>query len=467
MGPYLTGFDTMAHYVPTVLHWQQGNVDLASFIGTAPLFYSLVVVLISGGTSLFIVTKALAVVLMGLLGLSLFWFAQKGLGWGATKSLSVALLGTIYFVALRVSWDMLRTELALILLFAALTLLSCRGGFFVSWKRYVPLSVLMILVILSGQLVAAILLAVLSVVFFFDLFRKRFGVAGKLALVSLPSIILFAATYFFSTAVPEYRLIFGFSQTDGWLSIFGFSSYEALAVSAGGFLLYCFLPLLPFVILGLRRLKNLPLLVWVVFCLVLSFVPLVSPSNLRWTMLLVYPFAFFAVEGVSLLRTIRWRRCQSKMFAGALVFVIASTSIVSGSFVLLPPETPSPISGGITSYLYQIPSSMLQNTVSIADCPNVAHAVDWLGSHVNSSDRVLSHRAFYGWAYAGLNSSQIVLYEYDNPADVAPQVASGVIGSIYLIWWVNGQGWYGQRDVSSDFSVVYVEGDIAVYRYVV
>ena len=27
MGPYLVGFDTVAHYVPTTLHWLDGNVD--------------------------------------------------------------------------------------------------------------------------------------------------------------------------------------------------------------------------------------------------------------------------------------------------------------------------------------------------------------------------------------------------------------------------------------------------------
>jgi len=183
-------------------------------------------------------------------------------------------------------------------------------------------------------------------------------------------------------------------------------------------------------------------------------------------MLLVYPFAFFAVEGVSALKCIRWRKIELKLGAGAAVFLIAVTCLFSGALLVLPPETPNaPLSESINLYLHQIPSSMLQNTVSINDCSDVALAVEWLGSHMNSSDRVLSHRAFYGWETAALNSSQVVLYEYDNPADVAPAVSSQVGGLVYVVWWVSGEGWYGQPSLREDFHSVYVSGRIAVYLY--
>ncbi len=466
MGPYVTGFDTMAHYVPTVLQWQRGGVDLGGFLATAPLFYSFVVFFVSGGGSLIVVLKVFSVVLHGFLGLSVFGYAKKGLGWSSAKSLAVALLGTLYFVALRVSWDMLRTELALIFFFAALMLYSFRGEFFVSWKRYVLLAVSMMLVVLSEQLMAAILFGVLGLTFLYDLSKRRRLEAGRLLAVSLPAVALFFAMFFLSPAVPEYRLIFGFSQTDGWLALFGFSSYTSLFVSALGFLFFCFLPLLPFVVLGFRRLKNIQLYVWVLFCVVMSFVPLVSPSNLRWTMLLVYPFAFFAVEGVSLLKNVRWRKFELKLGAGATVFLVAVTCVFSGALLVLPPETSNaPLSENLNFFVFQIPSSMLQNTVSITDCPDVAASVQWLGSHLESGDRVLSHRAFYGWETAALNSSQVVLYEYDNPAEVAPSVSSQTDGSVYVVWWVNGEGWYGQASLSGAFHAVYVSGRIAVYQY--
>jgi hypothetical protein len=64
-----------------------------------------------------------------------------------------------------------------------------------------------------------------------------------------------------------------------------------------------------------------------------------------------------------------------------------------------------------------------------------------------------------------VNPDQLVLYEYDNPANAAKTVAQGGQSKIYLIWWVNGEGWYGQPTVSSVFGEVYHSGEIAIYLY--
>jgi len=467
MGPYLTGFDTMAHYVPTVLHWQAGNVDLGSFLATAPLLYSIVVLLVSGGGSLILVLKVLSVVLHGFLGLAIFGYARRGIGWGSTKSLAVALLGTLYFVAMRTSWDFLRTEIALIFFFVTLMLFSFQSNFSSSIKRYGLLAVAMVLVVLSEQLIAAILFGVIGLTFLYNLAKKKRLETGRLVAVSLPAVVLFFAVFFLSPNVSEFRLIFGFSQSDGWLALFGFSSYGALLSSAVVFLLFCFLPFLPFVALGFRRLKNLQLYIWVILCTVLTFFPLVSPSNLRWAMLLVYPFAFFVVEGVSRIRRASLRRIAPKLYASSGAFLVLVTCVFSGGFVFFTPELPfAYFSAPISQYTHQIPTSMLQNTVSINDCPDVVDSMQWLNDHMNQSDCLLSHRAFYGWVTYYLNSSQIVLYEYDDPAEVAPNVSFRVDGSVYLVWWVNGQGWYGQSSVSSEFHEVYASGRIAVYQYI-
>ena len=70
----------------------------------------------------------------GFLGLSIYGYAQKGLGWSPKKSIATALLGTLYFVALRVSMDSLRNMLGLVFFFVVLTLFSLgeRKGY--SWK---------------------------------------------------------------------------------------------------------------------------------------------------------------------------------------------------------------------------------------------------------------------------------------------------------------------------------------------
>ena len=124
MAPYLCGFDTIAHYVPTSLSWLNNGVSCSSYVATAPLFYSVVVSLVWLGGPLFTVLKIVPCVLHGFLGLSMFGYAKIGLGWSSQKSIVPAFIGTLYFVALRISWDMLREELALVCFFAFLILLA-------------------------------------------------------------------------------------------------------------------------------------------------------------------------------------------------------------------------------------------------------------------------------------------------------------------------------------------------------
>ena len=96
------------------------------------------------------------------------------------------------------------------------------------------------------------------------------------------------------------------------------------------------------------------------------------------------------------------------------------------------------------SYSDQIPSSMLQNTLPLTDCQSTANALEWFKNNVNYTAILLTHTAFYGWALLTLNESQVRNYGFDDPATAAMAVAKEGYSQIYLIWWVNGQGWYGQ-----------------------
>ena len=141
-------------------------------------------------------------------------------------------------------------------------------------------------------------------------------------------------------------------------------------------------------------------------------------------------------------------------------------SVLSLGFMLMPPQNPFPyFAEPVNGYIYQIPTSMLQNTVPKIDCPDTVNALQWFKNNVDSSAVLLTHRAFYGWAMLTVNASQIVLYEYDNPANAANTVAQQGHSKIYLIWWINGQGWYGQPTVPSSFEEVYHSGEIAIYSY--
>ena len=239
-----------------------------------------------------------------------------------------------------------------------------------------------------------------------------------------------------------------------------------MLLSEAGFFLFCFLPLLPFLLLGIWRLKNFQIRSWLVVSLILLFVPLVSPSNLRWVLMLTYPLAFCVVEGLSRLKSVSWKRFGFTLRRIGVIYLVLMVSVLSFGFVLMTPQSPFPyFAEPVNGYIYQIPSSMLQNTVPKSDCADTVNALQWFKNNVDSSAVLLTHRAFYGWAMLTINPNQIVLYEYDNPAISANTAVQQGHKEIYLIWWTNGHGWYGQPTVPSSFEEVYHSGEIAIYLY--
>ncbi len=169
-GPYIVGFDTMGFYVPNTLLWLQNGFELWGYLTFAPLFYTLLMSVVGAGIPIIIALKVLPPLFLGLLSLSIYFFARNGLGWSSHKSLMPALLGTIYFVALRISWDMLRNELGLIFLFVALTLLTKKTND--KKRNYLFLSLLSFAVVLSHQLTSVLLIGILAFTIVIGFFQR-------------------------------------------------------------------------------------------------------------------------------------------------------------------------------------------------------------------------------------------------------------------------------------------------------
>ncbi len=174
----------------------------------------------------------------------MYGYARRGLGWSPKKSIVPALVGTLYFVALRVSWDAFREELALIFFFVVLMLLVTKAGDSgkFSWKRYVAFSLALAAVVLSNQVVAVLVLGVLLFTVIYKLIRENRVDAVRIILFSLPAVLLFFAIFYLSPAVPEYRLIFGFPTTTltaGWRCLVT-PLILAMLANEAGFFLYCF-----------------------------------------------------------------------------------------------------------------------------------------------------------------------------------------------------------------------------------
>jgi len=459
MGPFLVGFDSIAYYVPSVYSWIRHGVDFWRFMADVPLLYCIVTSPTLLGIDVVLALKVVAPLLHGLLALAVYCYASHALGWSPRKSFFATLLVTLYFVALRISWDFLRNELALAFLFVALTMLY-KG--FNCWKTWTLLPLTMIAVTLSHELVTVIMFVIVVATISRLLFKKECVEARNLVLASLPAALLFLFIIYAKCRVSSGEFLtvlvsFPVKESEGWLSLFGFSSYQNMVINMLGFLLYCYLPMLPLAMMGVKFLKNIQIESWTLWSLGAILFPVISQSaefgGYRWTLMLTYPLSFYAVEALTNVRQ-KSRR----------LLVLFVLGILTASFIAMP------YGYGIFAvrqYTLYIPSSMLQNSVPLSDCQDTINVLRWLKNNVDENARLLAHRAFYGWVVLMLNEGQIIHYEYGNPERVAREAAQLGYDPVYLIWWVNSYGWYGQPTVSSSFREVCRSGRIAIYTYTV
>jgi hypothetical protein len=453
MGRYLVGFDLMGYYFPEITTWLAEGMPLQGYttgiplLTTAPLFYFILIGFISIGFPLSITLKVLPSILHGFLALVMYYYARRVMAWSEKKSLLVSLFGTFYFVALRVSWDLLRNQLALSLLFVALILLQKSGN---KARSYLALSMLLPLIVITNQLITVLILFIVIVTIIHRILVKELRKSINLVVASLPAILLFLYIAF---------LQFNVEHDVNWLVHFGFSSYSHMALTMLGLLLYCYWPLLVFVVKGIRDLKNLQLRAWVLICLVLTFISVREGVENRWVFLLTYPFAFFTVDAVATLRrVVKLKGYQHHVIAIFSIIVI----VLSGSFIAMPNTAPFPYFQAWPMQKY-IPSSMLQNTIALEDCPDTENALDWVNSRMEDHSLFIAHTAFYGWALQTLNVTHTQHYGWGNPAQAAEEAKTMGYTNVYTIWWVRGLGW--NPPMPDAFQMVYQSNRIAIYEY--
>jgi len=459
MREYLVGFDTIGFYVPSTIEWAKTGVDFLFFMADAPLLYLFTIGVVSAGGSIVLFIKILSPLLLGLLGLTIYFYANRVLSWSSKKSLLVVLFSTLYFVALRISWDMLRSELGLIFLFLSLILLQKSGR---SIKATALLSLTLGLVVLSHQLITVIMFVILVATLFSSYRNKRMVEVKRILLGSIPAGLLFLLILYVNYFVYSLPAI-GFSMrySAGFNALIGASHFD-FVINTLGFLAFCYLPLLPFIFFGARGFKsNIQLKAWIFWLFIPLILVVISPEPFlvggvlpyRWILFLMIPLAFYAAQGFA---SIRW----------AWIKVVVSIFLVllSVSFIVLPNESACTYFSYYPSY---VPKSMLQNTLQLSDCEDAFNALNWARSNLPQNASLLTHQAFYGWATLLFDFDSLVYYGFDDPAVIAQELSYSSSSTLYLVWWVNGSGWYGQESVSYLFQDVYHSGNIAIYKFMI
>ena len=287
----------------------------------------------------------------------------------------------------------------------------------------------------------------------------------KLILCSVPAVLLFSLILYINYFIFSSPLV-GYSvDYAGGFEALTTLSHPGLIFDTLGFLAFCYLPLVPLLIFGLKRSKsNIQLKAWMLWICIPLAIVIVSPTAFflggvlpfRWILLLTYPLSFYAVEGFFAIKW-NWQKIVYKIAVG---FIIALLTV---SFMVLPNSGASGYFGAYPTY---VPKSMLQNTIQLSDCQDTANALLWAKNNMPSNGYLLVHEAFYGWASLSFNSSQLLPYFFSSPTDVVGKIHQDNPSSqLYLIWWVNGTGWYGQPTVPASFNELYHSGNIAIYQY--
>jgi hypothetical protein len=471
-GPYPIGFDTI-RYISDIQTGYVFSIGPIGFFKGTNLFYLLATLPYWLSHNAVLTMNVLGPIMLGLLSFMIYLYARKSLCWTGWKSLLVAVLVGVYFVSLRNSWDLYRQTLGIIFLLGALISLK----YFSSPRRYYVSSVLMLFTVLSHELAAAILFFVIGIQALNCILKKSAREFMALLLCSILPLVIFL----FQIYTPQDGSIHLPSVAVATSPSLGLSLY------IGGLIIFCYALISPFIFLGAVKLGNTYLLSWILLCLGIPLLEMVDPNLplyfwYRWILLLVYPLMFFFVEGLYQV----WRYSSQnkskvkKIFLKAFVIVyLISIFTLSGFYLTTTPDNPTPYLQ-LSPYYSSIPSSMLQNSISIKDNPSIVDCFNWINLNITANSAVIEHYALYDLAIIYVHNHSIVsigqqsstwsnnqntttyLERMELTAEV--ELSSGH-DAVYTVWWTEGKGWYGIPALSTNFKEVFHSGNLAVYSF--
>lgn len=481
--PYPIGFDTV-YYAARMKHcviWPHWSTLFTS----TWLLYALTVPLYTlSSVDPFLLLKVVAPLLYGLNVTGIYYFADKALSWGVKKSLFAGGFFAVQLASLRISWDLLRNTLGMGVLLFALPFIDRLNS-----KRGIACFIsLSLLTVFAHEYAAVTLLViVLGSVFWRFVRRKQGRVNIRRVLVVLPALTVFLAGVYLRIFpiryVAETNVIgVGDVVRSSLGRLFFLTNYLSVKSSVQYYPAYWDLALHVIVLFGLLYLPYLFLVwrgffrndflnSWTVLLLVGSFSCLVIPLFAldlwsRWMFMLIYPFTFYAVNGLEMLLG----RCNGESVRlsmknlGGKVKGLILLTVLLGGFYLAIPVLMNNINVGnfstpVSSYFSSAP------TVPYQDVDSVVQVMLWLNESMNDHSCVILHHAFRFWGSLYLDKSHtVVVFEIDAELALSKALEHG-FSCVYLVWWNRNIGWY-DVNVPDGFVQLRDFSRISVFEYV-
>ena len=181
--------------------------------------------------------------------------------------------------------------------------------------------------------------------------------------------------------------------------------------------------------------------------------------------MLVYPFTFYATNGLSKLLGV-YRRGVGR-FGGLMrkaVFGMLGVTVLLGCVYLATPVLMNTVKVGVF-YLPNVSAHFSSApAVPYQDVDNTVQAVSWLNANKDENACVVVNLVFTHWDRLYLDKS-CARVQFWNDADLALDDAlDRGYGSVYFVWWNTDIGWY-DVSVPNKFVSVRDFGRISVFEF--
>jgi hypothetical protein len=401
----------------------------------------------------FLLLKIVAPLLYGGTSAGIFFVAWKKLDWSVTKSLLASGFFVFQVAALAISWQFYRNVFGVMVLLFAIPFVRSDIG----WKGMAALSVLGLLIAWGHELATVSLFFIVFGLLTLSVLRKE-KIAYRLFVAIIPALIIFFGNFMWISpyAAPLERNMI-WLQDSTWAhpgGLFFLTDYLRVSTPIESYGSYFELFYHVGSLFVLLYAIMLPLLLWG-----------------RWMLMLVFPFTFFAanglwkaaksLEGFSVSRFLGWFKVTKKVGYGlALVSVI-----VGGLFMTWPlVDGKYGIIGWEGTFKY-VPSTMQSSSVPLRDTEGVIEAYKWLNSNMDVDSSLLVHDVFEFWTLLYLNHNYSA-YVFDSDLKAASNLAVNEgFSSAYFVWWNQDIGWYNLR-LQDNWVSVFDSGRISVYQMV-
>ncbi|MDQ4073321.1 MAG: hypothetical protein M3162_03345 [Thermoproteota archaeon] len=424
--PYPVGYDSVNYYLPVLYTLSDnGSTFTISFPVYISLVYFLSEVFQSDIYYSFILTN---IFLYGFFATSIFLLSKNILNQSFNRSLLYSVFVVFQLSVLRISWDLYRDLLSLVLFHIFLLIIGYIKGH-QNMKRLdsvlsnASIFIISIVTVLSDRMIGILL--ILSSFIFSILQKNKF--------LFFSNMFLFLAFIIYFLAFDNITYISKFNFLDVLFNPeFDRNSFSQVDVAILFLSLYCFI--LPFFLIGFIKSKapavgaplilKIPLILSVLFSFSWIFIP--NYGHLvpeRWVIISGIYFSIFGLYGFFyLVDSFSTTLLLKKIFS--LIF-LSSFVIYGLMFLALPYEESFTIPSLFKSQTENLfPLSMSFNTMDTNKNRDLINSIDWINTNTSLQSVIVGTKHWKGWFSLFLDHPRKYLYV----EDLVPRENNGSLG---------------------------------------